>query len=119
MAAVDYETPDLLVRETAGVTIATVRDANLTGMVELKRITAELDAIIGRGVRKLVLDVKDVVYAGSAALGLLMALRKKFEEVGGKLVISHAQTIGELLRVSHTTSLFKLAPDVDSALKSF
>ena len=29
-----------------------------------------------------------------------MALRKKLEEVGGKLVISHAQTIAELLRVS-------------------
>ncbi len=119
MAAVDHETPDLLVREVGDVTIATVRDANLTGLAEIKRITAELDAMVQRGVRKLVLDVKEVQYAGSAALGLLISLRKKIENVGGKLVFCHAETIAELLRVSHMTSLFPAAPDANSAMNLF
>jgi anti-anti-sigma factor len=119
MAAVDYETPDLLVHEVGDITVAAVRDANLNGLAEIKRITAELDTMLQRGVRKLVFDVKEVQYAGSAALGMLISLRKKFEDIGGKLVLCHAETIAELLRVSHTTSLFPAAPDAVSALKLF
>jgi anti-anti-sigma factor len=115
----DYETPDLLVREVKGVTIVRVRYSTFDGLAEVQRITAELDQILARGVRKLVIDFKYVKFAGSAALGLLITMQKKMQSLGGKLVVSHAENIGELLRVSHTAHLFNLAPDPREAFKLF
>lgn len=115
----DYETADLLVRDVEGVTIARVRFANFDGQVEIQRITAELDQILDRGVRKLVLDFKYVRHAGSAALGLLISLQKKMDERRGKLILSHTERVEELLKVSRTAHLFTLAPDPRAAFKMF
>ncbi len=115
----DYETADMLVREVNGVTIVRVRNANLDGMVEIQRMSAEIDALLERGVRKLVFDCKYVKFAGSAALGLLIALQKKMDELGGQMIISHAEKIEEVLKVSRTASLFKLAADPRAAFKMF
>ena len=115
----DYETPDLLVRDVKGVTIVRVRYSTFDGIAEVQRITAELDQILARGVRKLVIDFKYVKFAGSAALGLLIATQKKMQDLGGKMVVSHAENIDELLRVSHTARLFNLAPDPREAFKLF
>jgi anti-anti-sigma factor len=115
----DYETPDLVVREVNGVTIVRLKNSNLTGMLEIQHITSEFDQIIARGVRKLVFDFKYVRHAGSAALGLLIALQKKMDRLGGKMVISHSENIADLLTVSKTTSLFKCASDPKSAFTMF
>ena len=115
----DYETDDLLVREMKGVTIARIRNANLDGMMEIQRIKAELEQILQRGVRKLVIDFKYVKFAGSAALGFLISTEKKMKELGGTMVVSHAENIDELLRVSHTAKLFKLAGDPREAFKTY
>ncbi|HSV16070.1 MAG TPA: STAS domain-containing protein [Tepidisphaeraceae bacterium] len=115
----DYETNDLLVRQVEGVTIVRVRYPNLDGLLEIQRITAELDALLARGVRKLVFDFKYVTHAGSAALGLLIALQRKIDARGGTLVLSHAERVEELLTVSRTASLFKRAPDPRAAFKMF
>jgi anti-anti-sigma factor len=113
----DYETPDLAVRDVDGVTIARLRHANLTGAVDIQRITTELEQIIQRGTRKLVIDFKYVRYAGSAALGMLIMIQKRMAALGGTVVLSHSEHIAELLTVSRTASLFKLAPDPRAAFK--
>ncbi len=115
----DYETPDLLVREVNGVTIVRLRGENLTGTQELQHIAAEVDGLIDRGANKLVLDFKYVRHAGSAALGLLIRLQKRMNLAGGRMVLSHPEHIAELLRVSRTTGLFKLSPDPRAAAKLF
>ncbi len=111
----DYETPDLVVREVKGITIVRLKNANLTGMLEIQHITSELDQLIDKGVRKLVFDFKYVKHAGSAALGLLIAMQKKMDARGGKLVLSHSEKIHDLLHVSRTAGLFKLASDPKAA----
>jgi anti-anti-sigma regulatory factor len=115
----DYETDDLLVREVEGVTIVRVRNPNLDGLMEINRITAELDALLGRGVRKLIFDFKYVRHAGSAALGLLISLQQKVDDCDGTLVLSHAEHVRELLKVSRTTGKFKLADDPREAFTMF
>ena len=115
----DYETPDLVVREVNGVTIVRLKNANLTGVLEIQHISSEFDQLLDRGVRKLVFDFKYVRYASSAALGLLIALQKKVDELGGKLVISHWENIGDLLQVSKTAGLFKRASDPKAAFAMF
>ena len=115
----DYETPDLVVREVSGVTIVRLKNANLTGMLEIQHITSELNQLLDRGVRKLIFDFKYVRHASSASLGLLIALQKKMNELGGKLVLSHSENIAELLSVSRTAHLFKLAKDPKTAFAMF
>ena len=111
----DYETPDLVVREVSGVTIVRLKNANLTGMLEIQHIQSELDQLLERGVRKLVIDFKYVRHAGSAALGLLISLQKRMEKLSGKVILSHSENIAELLKVSRTAGLFHLASDPKAA----
>jgi anti-anti-sigma factor len=113
----DYETPDMVVREVDGVTIVRLREPNFTGVSEIQHVTAEIDGILARGVRKLIVDFKYVQFIGSAALGMLISLQKKIDAKGGKLVLSHSENIAELLKVSHTASIFKLAADPKVAMK--
>lgn len=117
--ALDYETEDLLIRQVKGITIARVRYPTLNGMVEIIRMTDELNKLIDTGVRKLIFDCKYVRFAGSAALGMLLAVQKRLVSNGGKLVISHSENLDELLRVSRTAKLFKLADDPKEAFGMF
>ncbi len=115
----DYETPDVVVRDVDGVTIVRMRNSNLTGMIEIQHITAEVDQILAGGSRKLIFDFKYVRFAGSAALGMLIAVQKKMDALGGKMVLSHSENIAELLKVSRTANLFRLAADPKAAFKMF
>lgn len=113
----DYATPAMLVREVDGITVIRLRGPNLNNNMELGHISAEIDSLIANGVQRLVLDLKHVEFAGSAALGLLIRVQKHMAAAGGKLVLSHSQAIDQLLKISQTASLFTLAPDLSAARK--
>lgn len=115
----DYETPDLLVREIHGVCIVRLRNPALSAPAEVQRIQAEIVQLLKTRTRKLVIDFKYVDYLSSAALGLLLTVHKEMERVQGKLVLSHTEKIAELLRVSQTEKLFVVAPDPKEAYKLF
>jgi anti-anti-sigma factor len=115
----EYETEDYKVRDFDGVTVVRLKHANLTGLLEVNRLGDELKSLIDGGVRKMVIDFKHVDHCGSAGLGLLIALNKKMQELGGRMVISHPEKIEELLRISKTASLFKLAADPKVAMLMF
>lgn len=115
----EYETEDYKVREYDGVTLVRLKHANLTGLLEVTRLGEELKAMIVGGVRKLVVDFKHVDHCGSSGLGLLISLNKQMQEAGGKMVLSHPETIDELLRISKTLSLFKIASDPKAAVMMF
>ena len=115
----DYETEDYKVRDFDGVTVVRLKHANLTGLLEVNRLGEELKAMIDGGVRKLVIDFKHVEHCGSAGLGMLIALLRKMQGVGGAMVLSHPETIDELLTISRTGSLFKIAADPKAAVAMF
>jgi anti-anti-sigma factor len=115
----EYETEDYKVRDFDGVTVVRFKNSNLTGLLEVTRIGDELKALVDRGVRKLVIDVKHVQHCGSAGLGLLIALHRKMEQAQGRMILSHAEKLEELLRVSKTASYFTTAPDPKAALGMF
>ena len=115
----EYETEDYKVRDFDGVTVVRLKHPNLTGVLEVTRIGEELKAMVDGGVRKLVIDFKHVQHCGSAALGLLIAINQKMKESKGRLVLSHPENIEELLRISKTASLFKVAADPKVAVTMF
>jgi anti-anti-sigma factor len=115
----EYETEDYKVRDFEGVTVVRLKNPNLTGLLEVTRIGEELKSLIDGGVRKLVIDFKHVQHCGSSGLGLLIALHRKIDGVGGKMIISHPERIEELLRISKTASYFTTAPDPKVAVEMF
>jgi len=115
----EYETEDYKVREYDGVTVVRLKHANLTGLLEVTRLSEELKALIDSGIRKLVIDFKHVDHCGSSALGLLIALNKQMQSAGGKMVLSHPESIDELLKISKTHTLFKIASDPKAAVLMF
>jgi anti-anti-sigma regulatory factor len=67
-------------------------------------------------VRRLVLDFKHVRYAGSATLGMALAISKAIAKAGGGLVLSHTEFISPLLKLTHAEKLFTIEPDSKSAV---
>lgn len=116
-SSMDYETEDMLVRVTDHVTIVRLKLLTVTNTNDIARLSAALNTMIDEGSRRLVVDFKHVEHVGSATLGLMISLQKKMKAAGGRLVISHPEQIGELLRVSNTAQLFELAPDSKAAYK--
>jgi anti-anti-sigma factor len=114
-----YETHDFSVRSVNDVTVVRLKDENLTGVRETMRIGDELGKMVLAGVRKLVLDLKHIRYCGSVGLGMLIGINNRMRDAGGQFVISHAEHITQLLEVSRTTKLFRIAPDPKEALTMF
>lgn len=115
----DFDTDEILVREVKGVTVVRFKIESLTGGQDVERISAEIDHLIDGGTRKVLLDFKYVRYAASAALGMIIGIHKKLGELGGRLVLSHTEYLGDLLRISRTDKLFSIAPDPTEAMKMF
>lgn len=115
----EYQTEDYKVRDFDGVTVVRLKNPNLTGLLEVTRIGDELKKMIDGGIRKLVVDFKHVEHCGSSGLGLLIALHRKIDAAGGKMVLAHPERIEELLRISKTASYFTTAPDAKAAVEMF
>jgi anti-sigma B factor antagonist len=110
---------DYTIREIDGVTVVRLKFEQLFSVTDVSRVNGELLALVRDGTRKLVIDLKHVEFAGSSLLGLLIQMQKELDRVGGKLVLSHTERIEELLKVSRTRQLFKIAPDPKSAVALF
>lgn len=113
----DREAAYFVVRHEGDVTIVRLKTANLTGIVDVNQISTELSAMVNGGCRKLVLDMKNVQFMGSAGLGMMLALTQSLRSRQGRLVISHPENIIELLKVSRTTRLFETAADPRAAVE--
>jgi anti-anti-sigma factor len=99
------------------VTVVQLQIESLMSPLDVKRLGAELDALINDGARKLVLDLRRVQFAGSAALGMLINVLRKIESVGGYLVLTQTERIDQLLKVAKARSLFRIATDPEKAVE--
>ena len=110
------EPSDLTVVRQNDVSIVTIRCENLLGIPEVNGLCAQLHDLLERGERKLVVNLENVQYAGSAALGMLLSIDQELKSAGGKLVLAHSDKIEGLLKVSRTRAVFSIAKDVDGAV---
>jgi anti-anti-sigma factor len=116
MSESEQVTPDLVIRTRGHVTVVRLKLSNLTNVHDVNRVEQEVRHLIESGHRRLALDLKNVRYAGSAALGMLLALAQEMKKHGGKFVLSHPETVAELLKLSKTERLFMTAPDPKAAM---
>ncbi|NTW28558.1 MAG: anti-sigma factor antagonist [Coriobacteriia bacterium] len=83
-------------------------------------LRADLASVLDGGCSDLVLDLTDVVYADSSALGLLVWLDHQLKPRGGRLVLAGANSdIARILELSgliHVAVSITMSPDVSEAI---
>jgi anti-anti-sigma factor len=87
----------------------------LEGEIDLAvvpEIRDELDAVIGTGCTNVLLDLADVTYADSTALGLLVWADRKLAPLGGKLVLCGANS--DVNRILELSGLVGVAPTISA-----
>jgi len=77
----------------------------------------EFDALLEKGLNRLVVDLERVAFIASAGFGCLLNIREAVRERGGDLVFAGTTTrVREIFDLMGITSLLHFAPDVGSAL---
>ena len=106
---------DFTIRYAGDVLVIQIEVNNLLGVTEVNRVGGKLDELLKDQPRKVALDLSNVRYLGSAALGLLLSLSKTLQSQGGRLVLCGTRQLDTLFKVSRTVAVFEIAPDVDAA----
>jgi anti-sigma B factor antagonist len=103
--------------------VAVVRFANCRTLDEssAQAVGQQLcDLVEKDGHRKVLLDLSDVAFLTSTALGKLVILHKKLGTVGGMLKICSLQgPIESIFQITHLNRLFDIQPDEATALLAF
>ena len=109
---------NLITDRSQGIAIIRVNETRLTYPV-LNDFTSTITAIIGSGERVL-LDLSNVTYVDSAAIGCLMDLYRQAEAAGGALKLAGVQKrVETMLSMTGAESVLDVHADEPSAIKSF
>jgi anti-sigma B factor antagonist len=113
----------LHVETLAGVTIASLQDDRIVAEDVINEVGDQLDRLVAKGHKKLLLNFGRVQALSSTAMGRLIALRKKVAAAGGtlKLCCVHPELL-DLFRLfgnKQTGTLFEIHEDEQTALSAF
>jgi anti-anti-sigma factor len=76
-----------------------------------------LDALLEKGLNRLVIDLERVTFIASAGFGCFLHVREIVRERGGELVFAGTNVrVREIFDLLGITSLLRFAPDVGGAL---
>jgi len=108
-----------------GVLVLTIKDTHLHGDQLADQLRSEMiDAVDQAGLNKVVLDFRNVEYLSSVAFRPLLSMRRKVEEVKGRVVLCNlAALVTDIFRTLRLISssrsypaTFEVVPDVPAAL---
>ncbi len=106
-------------RQVGDVTVLDLEGKILLGDgdVQLKQYVADL---IARGVRRVLLNCKDVPYMDSSGLGEVVRCYTAVKRAGGELkLVNLTRRLVDLLTITKLITVFETFESEDSALKSF
>lgn len=83
-------------------------------------LKTEIEKLIEKEGKPLVLDLAELSYINSSGLGILINLLKRNKGMGGDLYLaSPSKEIRELFRITSLDHVFKLFDDTESAISAF
>src|SRR6476469_2050350 len=92
----------------------------LEGEIDLHispRITTTLNAALKAQPHNLVIDMGNVSYIDSSGLAVLIEAMQKVEKYGGKFALAGLQeNVKPIFEIARLDQVFRIYPDVDSAL---
>src|SRR4051794_24425789 len=93
----------------------------LEGEIDLHispRVSLSLDQMVQKKPSKLVVDLSKVSYIDSSGLAVLIEGMQGVEEYGGTFAIAGMQeTVRSIFEIARLDQVFRIFPDLDSALK--
>ena len=110
-------TPDYSLHQHEGVAVLSIELESLLSIIDVNRLSAEITNLVESGMKRMVLDLQKVKFAGSAALGMLLALSSDLRARGGKLVLANTHHIDPLLKVTRSRGVFTIATDTLRAME--
>lgn len=111
----------LLIQSFRDVTVVNINDASILDTAQVQQIGEELyDLIDARAIRKIVLDFSKVKFLSSSALGVLITLRKKSDEIKGKVLLCGMKPeLRKLFKITNLEKLFDFYENEERALNYF
>lgn len=109
------------VKDFGGVSVVEFADRKILDEMCIHEISEQLAGIVeAQPVGNLLLSFKNVEHLSSAALSMLITLKKKVEEKRGKLKLSDINPqILEVFKITRLNQLFDIHPSQDKARASF
>jgi anti-anti-sigma factor len=110
---------NLTTSHQAGGVVLRIDDARLT-YPSLSDFASTATALIGKGERRIVIDLGAVGYVDSAAIGCLMDLHRQASAAGGVIKLAGLQKrVETMLTMTGAHHFLEVHPDQASALASF
>lgn len=90
------------------------------GIEEFPRLIQTVDLLLADGERRLILDLHQLPFMNSAALGYLIKTQQTLNTMHGQLGLAGVQpAIRNILTVTHLDQLFRMYPSVEKALEDW
>ena len=110
---------NLTTESAGGIAIVRVGETRLMYPL-LSDFSTAVTALIGRGDKKILIDLTSVTYVDSATIGCFMDLYRQADAAGAKLKLAGVQKrVETMLTMTGAHNFLELHPDEASAVKSF
>jgi anti-sigma B factor antagonist len=111
----------LTISKADGVTVVDFAERKILEELSIAQIGDELSRLVeARDGIQLLISFKNVEHLSSAALGMLITLNRKIEELNGKLKLSDiSPQIYEVFKITRLNKLFEIHDNAQRALGSF
>jgi len=111
----------LRITKSGKVTHVEFEDRKILDELCIQEIQEELTRLVEEQEnQRLLLSFKNVEHLSSAALGMLITLKKKIESRGGKLKLSDINPqIYEIFKITRLNKIFDIQPTAEEAKASF
>jgi anti-anti-sigma factor len=112
--------PSVQVHDQEGILIAEFWDCWRLDPAPVQDLRARYEAHLRKkGRPEIVIDLGGVGFAGSASLGIFVALHREARQSGGRLIFCNVEpTVSEVFRASKLAPLFEFVTDRAAALDS-
>ena len=106
-----YAKEDVTVLEPVG---------KLMGGPDVGELDEKLYALLGRGQKKVIIDLSKTAWISSSAISILIHHHTKFGEIGGKLKLANlTKKVQEIIVIAKLTLVFDVYDTLEEALESF
>ena len=111
----------LEVEDIGDITVVNFVDKKILDEQNIQMIGDDLFRLVDElGRRKLLLNFSNVEFMSSAALGKLIRLHQRLNQVGGKLILCGiSKSILEIFEITKLDKMLKIVKDEQGALQAF
>ena len=111
----------LLIQSYAGVTVASFTESSMLDSRAIEAVGKELFHLPDKlHKQKLIVDLSEVKFLASQAIGVLLDLHRRVQAIKGTLLLCGVrEDIMKVFKITNLHKLLKFFPDESAALKSF